>query len=281
MKPSAERERAAYAWASAWCGQSPEHFVYLSGGYSNANYRMAVDAHEYVVRFCDREAVPGIDREREQQHIAHAGALAAELVHFELPAGHMITRLVEGRHPLPGERQEGDLDACARLLKRIHALPRVTYRYQSITVARGYLDATRTLGTRVPEALARIAAEDWPSVATHFCHNDFNPWNLVLGGADERVLDWEWAGMGDPFFDLAGVVITHELDGHETDALLELHLEASGALRVEKARLQHAMRLYWLREGGWALLQLARGNQRWEIEQQLASSITNLSSKGR
>lgn len=279
MKPSAEREQAARAWVSAWSGQAPQCFEYLSGGYSNANYRVRLGPETYVLRFCEAESLPGIDRAREREHIVRAGSLAPELVHYELPSGHMITRLVPGRHPLPGERREGDLEAAVRLLRAVHALAPVAYRYDPIAIVRRYLDTAARLGARLPDALANTAAQVRQGTASHFCHNDFNPWNLVVGEAEQRVLDWEWSGMGDPLFDLAGLAVTHALEAEETEHMLRVYFGAELAGEHQaglRAQLAQAQRLYWLREGAWALLQMARGSHRDEIEQQLAASLRRL-----
>ena len=35
------------------------------------------------------------------------------------------------------------------------------------------------------------------------CHYDYQPTNLVINGDKLYVLDWEFAGMNDPFYDIA------------------------------------------------------------------------------
>ena len=35
------------------------------------------------------------------------------------------------------------------------------------------------------------------------CHCDYQPTNLVISGDKLYVLDWEFAGMNDPFYDIA------------------------------------------------------------------------------
>ena len=159
------------------------------------------------------------------------------------------------------------------------ALPTVAFHYDPFEVIVDYLARTRRLGTRVPSPFERVVEQRWTSEATHFCHNDFNPWNLILGDSHAHVLDWEWAGTGDPFFDVAGVVVTHALDTEEAHTFLDLYLDAA-ADDAARDRLAKAMRLYWLREGGWALLQVASGNQRLEIAQQLAAAIEYLGQHG-
>ena len=43
------------------------------------------------------------------------------------------------------------------------------------------------------------------------CHNDLLNANFIDDGARIRIVDWEYAGMGDPFFDLGNFSINHEL----------------------------------------------------------------------
>ena len=44
------------------------------------------------------------------------------------------------------------------------------------------------------------------------CHNDLLNANFIDDGERIRIVDWEYAGMGDPFFDLGNFSVNHELD---------------------------------------------------------------------
>ena len=44
------------------------------------------------------------------------------------------------------------------------------------------------------------------------CHNDLLNANFLEDGERLWIVDWEYAGMGDRFFDLANFAINHELD---------------------------------------------------------------------
>jgi thiamine kinase-like enzyme len=46
-----------------------------------------------------------------------------------------------------------------------------------------------------------------------FCHNDLFSVNLLDDGGGIRIVDWEFAGMGDIYFDLAALVYAHDSDG--------------------------------------------------------------------
>jgi thiamine kinase-like enzyme len=55
---------------------------------------------------------------------------------------------------------------------------------------------------------------------THYCHNDVNP-NNVLSTADTvYFIDWECAGVNDPFLDLATMVVTLRLKPFDAEMLL-------------------------------------------------------------
>ena len=48
------------------------------------------------------------------------------------------------------------------------------------------------------------------------CHNDLLAGNFLRGTEQVWVVDWEYAGMGDRYFDLANFAINNELEAHST-----------------------------------------------------------------
>ena len=52
------------------------------------------------------------------------------------------------------------------------------------------------------------------------CHNDLLNANFIADGEHLWIVDWEYAGMGDPFFDLGNFAVNHELDEEGEHALL-------------------------------------------------------------
>jgi thiamine kinase-like enzyme len=66
-------------------------------------------------------------------------------------------------------------------------------------------------------------------------------------------VDWEYAGLGDRFFDLANFAINHELAPREREALLRAY---AGELRDEDVRALELMRFMSdFREAMWGVLQ--------------------------
>ena len=87
------------------------------------------------------------------------------------------------------------------------------------------------------------------------CHNDLLPGNVLF--AEDRVwlLDFEYAGMNDVFFDLGNLSVNSEL-GHEAEERL-LMLYFGEITKASWARLQLMKMMSEFREGMWAVVQQA------------------------
>jgi thiamine kinase-like enzyme len=85
------------------------------------------------------------------------------------------------------------------------------------------------------------------------CHNDLLNANFIDDGVRIRIIDWEYAGMGDPFFDLGNFSINHELTPDEDEILLGAY---DGAIRAGRlARLTLMRVVSDFREAMWGVLQ--------------------------
>jgi thiamine kinase-like enzyme len=83
------------------------------------------------------------------------------------------------------------------------------------------------------------------------CHNDLLAANFIRDGAGLWIVDWEYGGMGDPYFDLANFAANMCLD---EEGELEL-LAAYGANEHERLVLLRFMSDF--REAMWAVVQQA------------------------
>jgi aminoglycoside phosphotransferase (APT) family kinase protein len=157
----------------------------------------------------------GLDRRHEWR----AGRLAAEaglgpwpVLLVPGPPAVLVTRYLAG----PGW-QDADLVTaegrarCASLLRRLHALPApggdtlgaAAMRYQALAGTTRALRLRAELG----RLLARLPAA-WQGT---FCHRDPLACNIV-GDRCPQLVDWEYAGPADPWFDVAaaGAGLTRE-----------------------------------------------------------------------
>ena len=150
--------------------------------------------------------------------------VGAEVIYFDARDGTMVTRFVEGVSMKAGEEFERDPRApvrAVRALGRVHRLGRVfRSRFDVFAAIDGYLGLLREQGTALPDGFyevgwkARAARRALETSAASLvpCHND--PWPGNLLDADGRIylIDWEYSGMNDPVWDLAGLSVEAGFD---------------------------------------------------------------------
>ncbi len=241
-----------------WDAHGISGFVYLEGGYSNANYRFEYGGERYVLR-APGTAPSFADRALEQRLYAGGCECMPEVIAFDARSGCMISRWVPGT--LLADLRPGP-EALVRYLRDLHdAIPDPGRVYDPLAQARANLDHASA-----PAWLERMAARAvWAPQRVTPCHNDLNPWNIIRTPDDRWVtLDWEWTGRNDPLFDL---VTLHQGANLSLETLTEMAERYTGE-PVAAGRLRGCLVAFWLRETSWALAELAAGNDRPEIREQ-------------
>jgi thiamine kinase-like enzyme len=226
----------------------------IGGGITNRNFRAVAAGQEFVLRVGGKDTeLLGIDRAAEHAAscVAAELGLGPEVVAFVEPEGYLVTRYVDG------EVGKVDLDRVGAALRRLHDGPALPARFDSFRVVEAYRATAHERGVAVPSAYARakeIADQiERRRSGTTFrpCHNDLLSANFIDDGTRLWLVDWEYAGMGDPFFDLGNFAVNNEL-GEEGENEL---LAAYGSDNGEALVLMRFMSDF--REAMWGIVQLA------------------------
>ena len=242
-------------------------FRALSGGITNRNFLIeAAGAHDrYVVRLAGNDThLLGISREVEHAAtVAAAGVgVGPEVVAFVRPEGYLVTKFIVGG-PVTDEavHKPATIRRVADSIRRFHdgpAIPglfmpfRIVEAYRALAMARGvsipaaYADAT-AVARRIEGAFVASPVEIRP------CHNDLLNANFIDDGDRIRILDWEYAGLGDPFFDLGNFSVNHGLTPAEDAILLEAYEGSARPARLARIYLMRIMSDF--REAMWGVLQ--------------------------
>ena len=239
----------------------------LSGGITNRNFLVAPtgDSDRYVIRLAGNDThLLGISREVEHAAtVAAAGVgVGPEVVAFIRPEGYLVTRFIDGRPvSLEEVRQPAMLRRVADSVRRVHGGPaipglfvplRIVEAYRALAAERGVAippayEQARTVGRRIEAAL--LAAPLEPRA----CHNDLLNANFIDDGERIRIVDWEYAGMGDPSFDLGNFSINNELPPEADEVLLEAYAGAVTGASLARLRLMRIVSDF--REAMWGVLQ--------------------------
>lgn len=255
----------------AWQDRPDIMITFLAGGITNQNYRVDVgrgdEMESFVMRLGGAKTeLLGIDRANEYAATKRAAeiGIAPEVVGFLEPEGVLIARFIRGRAVPPQELSEPQgLAEVGRALCQIHALAPLKATFSPFQIVRVYDRLAREHGvTAFPEnyawlrermqeietALARQAD------APVFCHNDLLNGNFLRDEQNHlRILDWEYAGMGDRFFDLGNFAAHHDLSDDRIQELLAAYFENPLPGHLARLRLMQAMSDF--REAMWGVLQ--------------------------
>ncbi|HEX6779076.1 MAG TPA: phosphotransferase, partial [Ktedonobacterales bacterium] len=146
-------------------------------------------------------------------------------------------------------------------MQRYHAGPAFPGSFSPFATVRAYHTLALEHGVTFPDTLPQVfalmarieEAIGTPQRLTP-CHNDLLASNFIDDGQVIRILDWEYAGMGDVFFDLGNFAVNQSLDDERCALLLR---EYFGEARPADLAHLHLMRLASdLRESFWGFLQL-------------------------
>jgi thiamine kinase-like enzyme len=253
----------AIAALSAVLGPPESEPVLLEGGITNRNYRLRWAGRDCVLRLPGKEtALLGIDRATERDATRAAQGIAPDVLAFDPRLECLVTSFIAGRAVEAEELRGPLLEEAAAALRSIHAGPRLGYafspwqriaRYRATAVRRQM--AMPAGFDEVSDAAARISAALGVR-ATAPCHNDLLTANFMHDGERLRILDWEYAGQGDPYFDLANLASNNEFDERCEERLLEAYLGAPAqADHLATLRLMRLMAAFW--EAMWAVVQSA------------------------
>ena len=251
---SAGPAATALAWVpGVQTGVPPLRIERLLGGTVNDSWRVDTALGRFVLRV-DGPAWrrPGVDRVREQHlHGAAAGAgLAPRLLLRTDPAGVQVCEFLEGRSW--GETdyvQPAQLKRLGERLGQLHALetPSGIDPFDPGGCAREYLQIMSAESVAPTNAAAWVVEIDAAAqrvaegtVGFSIIHGDLAHANL-LDGAGLWLLDWEYAQLADPLYDVACALAYYPQARPQAAQLLA----AAGLAGSDQAgRLTAAIRVY-------------------------------------
>ena len=170
-----------------------------------------------------------------------------------------------GSTPTPCPRVTSSAKRCSRpvvaAIKAIHAGPPLPSSFDPFRIVEEYRRISEERGVVVPDAFdgahekasrieAAFASDPMPLPP---CHNDLLEANFLLRDGHVWVVDHEYAGMGDPFFDLGNLSINNALSDDAQERLLALYFDTP--TDAHRARLKLMRIMSDFREAMWGVVQ--------------------------
>lgn len=260
---AADRARNALRALGLWDGRAPLRLRLASSPeQSNVTFEARSDARDVALRLPGVAVGEPVDRagENAAQALAFRIGVGAEPLAFDLATGVMATRWIEGAEPLARDRLADDhtlLRRAAGLLRRLHvseaSLPTLLEPAGAIDRYVAGLGAADRAALWTP-AVARAVARSLhrPGAPPAPCHGDPVPANFLLSPSGLVLIDWEYAGMADPAWDLGYLACEAALD----ERAVEVLAQAYGDPLMPAARIGAAMIPAAAVAALWSLLKL-------------------------
>ena len=207
------------------------------GGLTNRTYLITLENKKYVVRIPGEGTEELIDRKNEKisTELACSIGIDTKLYFFDSQTGEKVTKFIEHSQTMHPEtmREEKNIVLVAKTLKELHTSgvdTRVSFdvidmaeSYEKFILANGgymYDDYDD-----VKAYINQVKSKYLPNVIKTPCHNDPLCENWILQNSENMYLiDWEYAGMNDPMWDVADVSIEAEFDYDMDKFLLDSYL---------------------------------------------------------
>jgi aminoglycoside phosphotransferase (APT) family kinase protein len=254
--------RAVPAWRSG-----PLQLRPLETEIASQSFVVAVGGSQYVVRM-PRSKTPLLGVTKANR--AEASARAAKLgigppVFGVLPgAGTLITGYLGGWHLENGALVER-LPEVVDVMRTFHSSGPLAESFPVHRVVEWHARDAAAQGVIAPSSYERLhqvsrrierALEQSPAPSVP-CHNDLTVGNVLFTADRAWLLDFEYAGMNDPFFDLGSLSANGELSMSVDERLLDLYFGT--VTKPAMARLQLMKIMCLFRQGMWGVVQQALG----------------------
>jgi thiamine kinase-like enzyme len=252
---------------SARLGELEGDPMALEGGITNRNYRVRFAGEDVVVRLPGKDTeLLEIDRGAEKaagELAARAGVGPAVVAMLDEPPC-LVTEFVVGETMAAEElREPATLGEVAAALRTLHGCDELLpIEFSSFRMVETYAARMADRGAEVPSSY------EWALGTAHRieailigpehdpvpCHNDLLAANFIRSPRGVRIVDWEYAGMNDRFFDLGNFAVNNGLDEEQEAELLAAYFEAPASdRRLASLRLMRFMSDF--REAMWGAVQ--------------------------
>lgn len=212
--------------------------ITLAGGMTNINFKVTTLKNIYFVRLPGAGTSAMIDRKHEKNNLEKIQNLKidASTIHIDSSNGLKITEYISNSTTFSKRttRLPHNLKKSAKLLNVLHqSNVHFTNRFDFIKVIEQYMDLLENPieYNDFQEILSNIyLLSEWLISEFDYCeapcHNDLVPENFLMNEMGKLFLiDWEYSGMNDYYWDLASYLLESEASEEEVQIFLSTYFK--------------------------------------------------------
>lgn len=245
------------------------------GGLTNRNFKVETNAGTFVVRLPGEGTEELINRRDEYlcTKLTNDIGIDSELIYFDLNSGIKIAKFIEEAETMNTEavRKMENMEAIAGIFKTLHTsggkvpvdfdvFEKIEEYENLLKKAKGeyFWDDYEEIRERVYGLRGEVLEM---GVQNTICHNDPLCENFVQGKDRMYLVDWEYAGMNDPMWDIADFFIEAGLSKAEEELFSAYYFDEKPDEKLTRRILMNKVFLDFL----WSLW----GKQRYSCGEDL------------
>lgn len=206
----------------------------IKHGLTNQSWLVRTRQDDVVVRISNQaEQALQIDRQSEALALAAVdeAGIGPEVILCD-PARHvLITRYLGDTWTEADAVRDENIQRLGQLFRRLHRIvpPAGVRRVELSDTLEGYFRTLQERGMQpalttqsLQDRALQVAMKLRENSAATLCHNDVHHLNVTDDGK-LRLIDWEYAGVGQRLFDLASACVYHNYDKLQREQLLSAY----------------------------------------------------------
>lgn len=178
------------------------------GGMSNYTYHVIVNGQDYVIRIANKDGKEYVSYAGEKLHLflLEPFHITSKTLFYDTETGHKISEYLPGQN-ITSTLTEDDYIGVAQALHTLHDLPIEGLDYDEINRLKRYEKRIKNELSDTYFSLKKYWIHEFNAVYAAFpkvfTHGDAQRSNIVKHEVTYTLVDFEFAGNNDPFFDIA------------------------------------------------------------------------------
>lgn len=218
------------------------------GGMTNKNFKVCINDKSYVLRVPGNGTEEMISRQDEIKNAVYANRIGvdAELVYFNEETGVKISNFIENAQTLSPEaaKKQHNMKMVCNILRTLHnSKEKMDNDFNIYEKIEKYENLSKKIDGLFYEDYYQVKDKIYYlknimnelEISYTPCHNDTIAENFIKSSEDKMYLiDWEYAGMNDPMWDIAAHSLENNFTEDEEELFLKIYFKGNVEEKYKK-----------------------------------------------
>lgn len=219
-------------------------------GLTNRNYRVITENHDVIVRipYANNQQIVHREHEGKAMRLVEASGINLPTRYFDEKTGLKITDTVDDLLTFTEYQGEDKIERTAALMRKLHGIQQcIGENFDPIQRYKMYRRQVKKPMISDEKAMLILNGITQHKRPFTLCHNDWVPGNICFTDKHDYLIDYEYAGDNDPFFDVMSFVTENDLTKDEIDHFIHAYFgrEPSDEEKQDLFNYQQFHNLLW------------------------------------